>query len=350
MWHAFIALAYNSDGGQLFADRVRLEIIDPVNDNTDVAVTKDAVRGLMAGMRGHLEDALTHFRKSLIEATHRDERIRALQFLVLTTSEMGALAASLGYTDELIKYDPGNYLARLWRSDLLESLGDAKEAKVERDEAHRLLETFEDAARMELGHTETFIDVAPQLEGKGDLRAWLENCTSPILAPLRGLLMVDPGTSNLWSFLCDQIFGFDDIFGPSQSLQDAALLEETVASAVKSERLEEPIQLPRAIRHPFAADGTELVTTVVVEKVMASNARPALVLLRDAAGRGLLPRLMWKKGDDLRRDMLAMVFFEVFNVIWKNSLGHDNSEFEPVLTYGVLPLKGHVGFIEWVRG
>jgi phosphatidylinositol kinase/protein kinase (PI-3 family) len=81
---------------------------------------------------------------------------------------------------------------------------------------------------------------------------------------------------------------------------------------------------------------------------MDSNARPALVQLFDEKGNALWPRFMWKKGDDLRRDLTAMVFFDVFNTIWSNVLGTDGM-FKPVLTYGVLPLKGRTGFVEWVR-
>ncbi len=43
---------------------------------------------------------------------------------------------------------------------------------------------------------------------------------------------------------------------------------------------------------------------------MVSNVSPALVQLQDENGNIVFPRLMWKRGDDLRRDLIAMVFFE----------------------------------------
>lgn len=43
---------------------------------------------------------------------------------------------------------------------------------------------------------------------------------------------------------------------------------------------------------------------------MVSIVSPALVKLLDKDGMAVFPRLMWKRGDDLRRDLIAMVFFE----------------------------------------
>jgi hypothetical protein len=87
------------------------------------------------------------------------------------------------------------------------------------------------------------------------------------------------------------------------------MLEELVANAVSTKKLNETIPFPRPIRHPFGQE-SHFAHGVVVQKVMASNARPALCQLVDENGTLMFPRLMWKKGDDLRRDLTAMVFFE----------------------------------------
>ncbi len=123
------------------------------------------------------------------------------------------------------------------------------------------------------------------------------------------------------------------------------MLEQTVANAVEKKLLNAPLMFSRPIRHPFGSEA-QVAHGVVVQKVMASNARPALCQLLDEKGVEMFPRLMWKKGDDLRRDLTAMVFFEVFNCIWSKTLG---DAFQPVMTYGVLPLKDRVGFVEWVE-
>ncbi len=263
VWHAFVTLAYLPD--QSLADRVLQEIIDPVEENAESSVTKHLVHGLVAGLGGKLDQALQEFRQSLAKAEAREDRIRALQFLVLITSEMGSNEASLGYADELVKSDPDNYLARLWRSDLLFQLGRDDEAFAERDEAHRLLEAFEDAARMELGHAVTEYET-PQLT-KGDLRLWLTESTNPRLAPMRAMLLAFPGKSNLWAFLVDQLFSFDDIFGPSVYLLDAQLLEQIVADAVAAKNEKVLIALPHEMRNPFGAQDAPMATSVMLHKV-----------------------------------------------------------------------------------
>ncbi len=345
VWHAFLTLVYIPE--QSFADRVLLEIVDPVEEIAPGGVTKHLLHGLVAGMNGKLDLALQEFRESLAKAEARADRIRALQFLVLITSELGSHEASLGYAEELVKSDPDNYLAHLWRSDALFQLKRFEEAYVEREEANRLLEAFEDAAHMELGHAVTAHEMPQQLT-KGDLRHWLTESTAANLAPMRAMLLANPGKSSIWCFLVDQLFHFDDIFGPSQSLLDAQLLEQVVSDAVSAKRIKESIPLPHPIRNPFGAEDAELATSLTIDKIMESNARPALVQLFDAGGNALWPRFMWKKGDDLRRDLTAMVFFEVFNTIWSNVLP-PGGLFKPVLTYGVLPLKGRVGFVEWIE-
>jgi hypothetical protein len=98
------------------------------------------------------------------------------------------------------------------------------------------------------------------------------------------LFRSNPGDSYQWEYLRDQLFGFDKIFGASQSLkvcfclcvcvfvclcvclcvllclcvclfvfdpiphQDARLLEEVVAQAVTDKKLQEPIALARPVR------------------------------------------------------------------------------------------------------
>ncbi len=46
-----------------------------------------------------------------------------------------------------------------------------------------------------------------------DLRQWLTDSTLTNLAPLRAVIVADPGHSNQWTFLVDQLFSFDKIFG-----------------------------------------------------------------------------------------------------------------------------------------
>jgi hypothetical protein len=205
-----------------------------------------------------------------------------------------------------------------------------------------------------------------KLPAKGDLRAWIAESTSPVLAPLRAFLVANPGVSNLWDYLQGQLFGFDKIFGVSKFSLDAQLLSDTVANAVSEGRLQVVVPLPHPVVAPFGtcvcegvgllfslllllllgAQGGSLAYGLIVQKVMASSARPALVQLVDNTGAPMLPRMLWKKGDDLRSDMIAMVFFEVYNMIWAHTL--DPSAYEPVHTYQILPLKGRVGFLEWV--
>jgi tetratricopeptide (TPR) repeat protein len=276
VWHAFMTLAYVPE--QSFSERVLAEIIDPMEGEVQGSVTKHLLHGLVAGMDGKLDQALQEFRQSLAKAEAREDRIRALQFLVLVTGEMGSNEASLGYADELIKSDPDNYLARLWRSDLLYEMQRYEEASAERDEAHRLLEAFEDAARMELGHAVSTFE-KPEVLTKGNLRKWLTHSTSPHLAPMRAMLLAYPGKSNLWLSLVDQLFSFDDIFGSSNSLLDAQLLEQIVAEAVVAKRVKESIPLPHPMRNPFGAEDAEMAVSVVVQKASFALASFALLTL-----------------------------------------------------------------------
>jgi hypothetical protein len=45
------------------------------------------------------------------------------------------------------------------------------------------------------------------------LRQWLTDSTAAGLAPLRAVIVADPGKTNQWTFLVDQLFSFDKIFG-----------------------------------------------------------------------------------------------------------------------------------------
>ncbi len=103
-WHALMALRY-SEQNEAFDRRVHDEIIDPAFASADRATTRHLLHGLSAGLNGKLEDALGCFRKSLAEAKLREERIRALQFLVLTALELQSFEAALGYVNELVEYD-----------------------------------------------------------------------------------------------------------------------------------------------------------------------------------------------------------------------------------------------------
>ncbi len=57
-------------------------------------------------MQGSLDKALECFRQSLGAAKLREERMRALNFLVVTALEMNGTEAALGYANELVAYDP----------------------------------------------------------------------------------------------------------------------------------------------------------------------------------------------------------------------------------------------------
>lgn len=237
------------------------QIVDAASEQDCSAPTKVLIHGLVAGNCGDLEQALLDFRNGLKIALRRDERIRALQFLVLTTSELKQYEASLGYADELLAFDPDNYMPHLWRSDILRLLGRHDEAEKEHEEAHRLLESLEDDARKGAAHVDVD-DLRTSME-KGDLRSWITESTSPVLAPLRALLVANPGQSNHWEYLVDQVqqqwarrcarrrvlacvlthpraqlFQLDVIFGPSQFVLDAQLLEEAIGTAVSEKRLE----------------------------------------------------------------------------------------------------------------
>jgi tetratricopeptide (TPR) repeat protein len=81
------------------------------------------IEGLIAGLQGDLEGALEHFRKSLVNAKHREDKIRAYQFLTLTTSELEMNEAALGFCTELVEYVPEDSHAHAWRADILALLG-----------------------------------------------------------------------------------------------------------------------------------------------------------------------------------------------------------------------------------
>jgi hypothetical protein len=93
------------------------------------------------------------------------------------------------------------------------------------------------------------------------------------------MLLAYPGKSNLWLSLVDQLFSFDDIFGSSNSLLDAQLLEQIVAEAVVAKRVKESIPLPHPMRNPFGAEDAEMAVSVVVQKASFALASFALLTL-----------------------------------------------------------------------
>jgi hypothetical protein len=68
-----------------------------------------------------------------------------------------------------LSFEKENYIARLWKSEILNLLGRDEEAAIEQGEANRLLEEFENATRMEMGKAvpETTVEVDSLTVKKG---------------------------------------------------------------------------------------------------------------------------------------------------------------------------------------
>jgi hypothetical protein len=88
----FLLFPTSYDDGKL-APRIGSEIIDPSQRAAERDTTRHLLKGLLAGLGGNLEHGLEHFRKSFASAHVREDRIRALQFLVLTALELTSFEA-----------------------------------------------------------------------------------------------------------------------------------------------------------------------------------------------------------------------------------------------------------------
>lgn len=230
-------------------------------------------------------------------------------------------------------------MALFWRSEIRAQLGKI-EASLEDEKA--ATEVLRSEAPKQSLQRLLFSSASPA--PKGDLRRWLLESKTRMMAPVRAMLVGDPGTSSIWEYMSDSMFGFGAIFGPSQAGQDAKALADAVMQAVEKEEINQVKDLPRPMRHPFSTDNV-MVHQFVVQKIIHSYVKPAVLQLLTEDGAPTSPRIMFKNGDDLRQDAIAQAFFEIFNIIWKQTLG---DEFEELLTYQVLPLEGKIGFIEWV--
>lgn len=350
-WHILITMVYGKRSVYMdegFPQRVLVEVFEPLYKITHTTMPP-CVKGLMNHINGEREKALEAFRDSLVEAKTREAKIRALGFLALTCWELGSWEAAIGYCTKLLEFDPDNVLAYMWRMEL-EFLSGDKEASMKDFAVAKEKLAQNTTQRIERAKQQTVMHhVPPEDLDKGDLRQWILESRSPLLAPVRAYLVGSPGESSLWYYLRDELFRFDEIFGPSAATRDARMLADAVAKAVSENRRKEQIALGHPIRHPFGGPETPLVCGFVVQKILASSVRPALIQLVDERGELLWPRMLWKSGDDLRRDLIAMAFFTIFNIIWSKTLDAE-LHFEEVMTYQVLAMGGKTGFIEWIEG
>eukprot|EP01012_Entosiphon_sulcatum_P006894 TRINITY_DN13369_c0_g1_i1.p1 TRINITY_DN13369_c0_g1~~TRINITY_DN13369_c0_g1_i1.p1 ORF type:complete len:1233 (+),score=216.78 TRINITY_DN13369_c0_g1_i1:42-3701(+) len=109
-------------------------------------------------------------------------------------------------------------------------------------------------------------------------------------------------------------------------------------------------QLPRntplqfQCTHPFFRE--IFVTQVTVVKQFTSKAKPLLLELLDT--RGNATQVIFKTGDDLSKDAMVMLFFGVFNDIWRRAGLVHNGEPVMALQYEVLCTAAEEGIIEAV--
>jgi len=87
------------------------------------------------------------------------------------------------------------------------------------------------------------------------------------------------------------------------------------------------------------------IKTVEVTKTFASGHAPCLlnVTYHEA---GVAPQKLMLKADDVRSDMMVLVMFEVFNVLWLSSGLQTHPE---LLTFRVVPGSDTYGFMEFVE-
>ena len=314
LWFAFAAMSCEH-----CSESIERDIIEVVHEKANRETTRDMVHGIMAGFRGDMHEALRLFQLALAHSSKREDKIRAIQFLCLTAQGLEKTDAAIGFAKKLQEYDPQSYIAHVWLSDLYALKGDHEASEKEANAARDLLISAETAAASVSVPKQ--LDQLPHL----DLRRLIENSDAPLLAPFRAFLVSNPGNSNLWEIIRDELFGFDQIFGVSEPLMRAKSLSLQVQKAVEKEQVKTRIKLEHPMPNPFSNEPT-FAETFEVQKVMASNARPALLQLYAADGTALKPRLMWKSGDDLRRDLIAESFFEIFNLIWSHTLENTESK------------------------
>jgi len=173
-----------------------------------------------------------------------------------------------------------------------------------------------------------------------------------IAARLDQISRSDPALHNLWTKLSATAFHggtcrvheyFYSIYRhrPSQRNSDGKI----------------PVPSKRTIYDPIDLDSKEVLSSVEVLKVMASNARPILVQCWSTPSsccRGTgSPRkgrtLLLKNGDDLRKDRGVLLMFRLMNDIWRTEgvqyRGIDVQSF----VYSVVPMAAEFGAIECVE-
>jgi len=94
-------------------------------------------------------------------------------------------------------------------------------------------------------------------------------------------------------------------------------------------------------------DGHNLpIGAVTVLKVFASKAKPCLLELFPADSKYPSRRVIFKKGDDLRQDLLVQACFYLFNVLWL----HSDVEDKPFIhQYRLIPMGPDTGCVEFVQ-
>ena len=99
--------------------------------------------------------------------------------------------------------------------------------------------------------------------------------------------------------------------------------------------------------HPMTG---EIATRVVMEKEFVSNAKPAWLSFRDADGNKMLPDVMAKHGDDLRKDLAMQLIFKVCDIMWASAPVEWRLGTPRVRTYDVVVTSDKSGFLEFVPG
>ena len=97
----------------------------------------------------------------------------------------------------------------------------------------------------------------------------------------------------------------------------------------------------RTFCDPLSAESN--LRAIQVQSVFNSNARPLLLSLY--CGQALSSQLVFKLGDDLRKDASTLTMFRLFNDIWR--LCGLNAE---CVTYRCVPMGQDYGCIEYVPG
>lgn len=112
------------------------------------------------------------------------------------------------------------------------------------------------------------------------------------------------------------------------------------------------------LTHPFCINCCDPITLLVPEKEFSSAARPVMFSLHALSPnmpvtvdfiREIKPRVLAKKGDDLRTDTAVLTMFRVFNAIWAKYGGFETVDTTPYIhTYQVISTGENLGLIEMI--